>query len=315
MIVTACNAPWSPPTPAEILQKPGQSDMKDGHFKIKAHISSGGLSVDLTGDGTMILKPKYAVSFNLQGTVGQIPIALQEIVVGNQNYSRVGSQKWTETTSQTEPGNTGSSAKNPKLVGEDNLSEGKSWHVQATDSTSNQTFDAWVRESDGYLAKYAGSLGTGTISFEFDKYNTGATVSVPPSADVKQPAKNLSGQVGNPIALNGVTVTVVTADLNAKSGNAYSTPKSGDRFVTVQVLYENTGSDPYDYNPFDWKLTDSAGFSYGTTYGGIGPELHFGTIQAGERARGYMTYEVPTSATGLQLRLTSGEDTATVSLG
>jgi hypothetical protein len=99
MIVTACNAPWSPPTPAEILQKPGQSDMKDGHFKIKAHISSGGLSVDLTGDGTMILKPKYAVSFNLQGTVGQIPIALQEIVVGNQNYSRVGSQKWTETTS------------------------------------------------------------------------------------------------------------------------------------------------------------------------------------------------------------------------
>src|SRR5258708_7724632 len=234
--------------------------MKDGHFKIKAHISSGGLSVDLTGDGTMILKPKYAVSFNLQGTVGQIPIALQEIVVGNQNYSRVGSQKWTETSSQTEPGNTGSSAKNPKLVGEDNLTQGKSWHVQATDSTSNQTFDAWVRESDGYLAKYAGSLSTGTISFEFDKYNTGATVSAPPSADVKQPAKNLSGQVGNSIALNGVTVTVVTADLNAKPGNAYTTPKSGDRFVTVQVLYENTGSDPYDYNPFDWKLTDSAGF-------------------------------------------------------
>jgi hypothetical protein len=289
--------------------------MKDGHFNLKAHVSSGGLTVDLTGDGTMILKPKYAVSFNLQGSFGQIPVALQEIVVDNQNYSRLGSQKWTETSSQTEPGNTGSSAKNPKLVGEDNLSQGKSWHVQATDSASNQTFDAWIRESDGYLAKYAGSLGTGTISFEFDKYNTGATVSAPASGDIKPPVKNISGQVGTALALNGVTVTVVTADLNAKSGNQYITPKSGNRYVAVQVLYENTGSDPYHYNPFDWKLTDSAGFSYDTTFAEIGPELHSGTIQAGERARGYMTYEVPTSATGLKLKLTSGDDTASVDLG
>jgi len=42
-------------------------------------------------------------------------------------------------------------------------------------------------------------------------------------------------------------------------GNEFITPKSGDRFVAVQVLYENVGSDPYAYNPFDWKLTDSSG--------------------------------------------------------
>jgi hypothetical protein len=117
------------------------------------------------------------------------------------------------------------------------------------------------------------------------------------------------------MALNGVTVTVVTADLNAKSGNDFITPKAGNRFVTVQVIYENTGTDPYNYNPFDWKLTDSAGFSYDSTFGGVGPELHSGTIQPSEKARGYITYEVPTSAPGLQLRLTSGGDTGTVALG
>ncbi len=315
VIATACSAPGSPSSPAEILKKPSQSDMKDGHFNVKAHLTSGALAVDLTGDGTMILKPKYAASFNLQGSVGLIPIALNEIVVDGNSYSRLGSQKWSESPSQSQPGDTASSATNSKLIAEDSLPEGKSWHIQATDSTSNQTFDAWVRESDGYLVKYSGSLGTGTISLEFDKYNTGASISAPPPSDVQPPAKNLTGQIGSPMALNGVTVTVVTADLNAKSGNDFITPKAGNRFVTVQVLYENTGNDSYNYNPFDWKLTDSAGFSYDSTFGGVGPELHSGTIQPGEKARGYITYEVPTSAPGLQLRLTSGSDTGTVALG
>src|SRR5205823_2455643 len=189
-------------------------------------------------------------------------------------YSRIGSQKWTQQQANSKPGNI-ESAKNPKLIGEDNLSVGKTWHVQAT-SSADQLFDAWVRESDGYLAKYSSSSDTGSLALEFDKYNTGQLVNAPPATDIKPPAKNISGQVGSPMALNGVTVTVVSADLNAKSGNEFITPKSGARFVAVQVLYENVGSDPYDYNPFDWKLTDSSGFSYDTTFPGIGPELHSG---------------------------------------
>jgi len=287
--------------------------MKDGHFTVKAHLASGAITVDLTGDGTMVLKPKYAVSFNLQGSVGQLPIGLQEIVVDGQSYSRLGTQKWTDSPSQSEPGNVSSSAKSPKLISEDSLSQGKSWHIQATDS-SDQAFDVWVRESDGYLVKYSGSLSTGSITLEFDKYNTGSAVSAPSASDIQPPALNLTAQVGSPMALNGITVTVVSADLNANSGNEFIAPKSGDHFVTVQVLYENTGTGPYDYNPFDWKLTDSAGFSYDSSFSGIGPELNAGTIQPGEKARGYITYEVPTSSTGLQLRLTSGGDTATVAI-
>jgi hypothetical protein len=311
-LASGCAAPWSPPTAAEILQKPGQSDMRDGHFNLKGHFASGAYSTDVTGGGIVVLKPHYAASFTLQGSIGQLPFAIQEVVIDDKTYTRIGTQKWTEQPTNSKPGNLGSDAKNAKLIGEDNLSQGKAWHVQATIGSSNQPFDAWVRESDGYLTKYSSSSDTGTLSLDFDKFNTGQVVSPPNPADIKPPAKNLTGQVGSPLALNGVTVTVVSVDLNAKSGNEFITPKAGSRFVAVQILYENTGTDPYDFNPFDWKLTDSAGFSYETTYSGIGPELHSGTLQPGEKARGYMTFEVPSSATGLMLKLTSGDDSAVV---
>jgi hypothetical protein len=314
-LASACDPPWAPPTPAQILNKPSQSDMKDGHFTLKGHLASGAFAMDVTGDGTMVLKPKYALSVRMQGSLGAIPIAIQQIEVGGKSYSRVGNQKWTESDVKGGPVGSGSTAKDPKLVGEESLSQGKSWHIHATDSAPNQPFDAWIRESDGYFVKYSSSSDTGTLAFEFDKYNTGASVSAPSAAEIKPPPKTAIGQVGAAVILTGVTVTVVTADLHARPSNTYITPKPGSRYVAVQILYENSGVDPYDYNPFDWKLTDSSGFSYDTTYSGIGPELHSGTVARGEKARGYITYEVPTSATGLTLKLKSGDDTATFPLG
>jgi hypothetical protein len=314
LLLSACDVPWAPPTPAQILRKPSQSDMKEGHFTLKGHFTSGAFAMDVAGDGTMVLKPKYALSIRMQGSLGAIPIAIQQIQVDGKFYSRAGNEKWTESDARTKLGGNGSTAKDPKLVGEENLSQGKSWHIHATDSDSNQPFDAWIRESDGYLVKYSSSSDTGTLSYDFDKYNTGASVSAPPPAEIKPPPKTATGQVGSAVVLTGVTVTVVSADLDARSGTTYIKPKPGNRYVAVQILYENTGADPYNYNPFDWKLTDSSGFSYDTTYSGIGPELHSGTLARSEKARGYITYEVPASATGLAVKVKSGEDTATFPL-
>jgi len=130
-----------------MLQKPGQSDMKDGHFNLKGRFTSGAFAADVTGDGIMILKPKYAVSLKLQGSIGAIPFAVDEVVVDNYTYSRVGSQKWTQQQANSQPGNV-ESAKNPKLIGEDILAVGKTWQVQAT-SSAGQPFYALVRECDG----------------------------------------------------------------------------------------------------------------------------------------------------------------------
>jgi len=315
ILASACAAPWSPPTPAQILLKPSQSGEKDGHFNLKGHFTSGAFSADVTGDGTMVLKPRWALSMRVQGSIGAIPFAVQLIEVDNKSYSRVGTEKWAESESKSQPASNLSSAKNPKLVAEEDLPQGKTWHLQATDSSSNQSFDAWIRESDGYLVKYSGSTDTGSLTIDFDKFNTGATIEPPPARDIKPPSRNLTGKVGDRLSLTGVAVTVVSADLNAKPGNPYIRPKTANRFVAVQVLYENTGTDAVNYNPFDWSLRDASGFSYDQTFAGIGPELHSGTLNPGDKARGFIAYEVPTSATGLMLKLKQGDDSATVMLG
>lgn len=309
---TACAAPWAPPTPAEILAKPANSGMKDGHFKLTGHITSGSFAVDVTGDGIMIIQPRYALSLHIQGSLGQLPFAVQSVEVNGKTYSRVGNQKWSEADAKSEPGSA-SGATVPTLIGEEALAVGKSWHVRAKDS-SGQPFDTWVRQSDGYLAKYSGSTASGSLSMEFDKYNTGDSVVAPPASDIKPPARDLRGKVGDAMQLNGLTVIVLTADLNAKPTDAFFGPKAGNRWVVIQVLYENTGSDNVAYNPYDWKLVDSSGFSYSATYTGIGPELHSGDISTGGKARGYISYEVPQSAGGLTLKFQHGDDSTTVTI-
>lgn len=301
-----------PPTAKEILAKPANSDLKDAHVRVTGHLASGAFSIDVTGDGVFIVKPNSATDLRLQGSLGAIPIAIEDLTIDGKDYRRIGSDKWTVTPAGS--GNTWADAKDASLVGEENLQSGKAWHVKAT-GTDGKAFEVWVRETDGYPLKLIGALGdSGTITMVFDKFNTGATISAPASTDVKLPAKNVTGKVGVPVPLTAATITVVSADPNYKDPNEFSQPKAGNRFVAVEVLYENGGTETVSYNPFDWKLTDSAGFSYQQNYSGKEPALHSGDLAAGEKARGFITYEVPQSASGLALKLTLGDDTMTVPL-
>jgi hypothetical protein len=310
MILAACGGP---PTAKEILTKPASSGLKDAHIKITGHFTSGALSLDMTGDGVILLKPKAASDLRLQGSLGAIPIAIEALSIDGKDYQRTGSEKWTVTEGKSSVA--WSDAKDASLVGEESLPEGKAWHVKGTGS-DGKPFDLWVRESDGYPLKASASLGeNGTMTMVFDKFNTGATISPPAASEVKPPAKNVTGKVGTPVALNSATVTVVSADLDYKSSNEFTQPKAGNRFIAVEILYENTGAEKVSYNPFDWKLSDSSGFSYDHGYSGKGPELHSGDLAVGDKARGFITYEVPQTAAGLTLKLALGDDTLTVPLG
>ena len=310
LVLVACGGP---PTAKEILNKPASSNLKDAHIKIGGHVTSGALSIDMTGDGVILLKPKAASDIRLQGSLGAIPIAIEALSVDGKDYQRTGSEKWTVTEGKSSVA--WSDAKDASLVGEESMPDGKAWHVKGTGS-DGKPFDVWVRESDGYPLKATASLGdSGTMTMVFDKFNTGATISSPPASEVKPAAKTLTGEVGTAVALNSATVTVVSADLNYRSADEFTQPKAGNRFVAVEILYENTGTEKVSYGPFDWKLTDSSGFSYDHGYSGKGPELHSGDLGPGEKARGFITYEVPQAAAGLVLKLTLGDDTLSVSLG
>ena len=115
--------------------------------------------------------------------------------------------------------------------------------------------------------------------------------------------------------LNGANVTVVSVDPNWANPNGFIEPSPGNRFVVVEILYENVGQDKMSYNPFDWKLTDSNGFNYQQSYSGKDPALNSGDLTPQEKARGFITFEVGQSAQGLVLKGTLGDDTMQVPLG
>jgi hypothetical protein len=123
----------------------------------------------------------------------------------------------------------------------------------------------------------------------------------------------MRGTVGQPMSLAGVRLTVVSANANFPGVNPYL-PAAGRRFVTVEVLYENSGSDPLISDPAQWQLVDSSGYSYSPFLTGASPLLSYEVLQPGERARGVIGFDVPQSAVGLVLKATVRLDSVTVPL-
>lgn len=62
IVVAGCGnsavTPARPPTAQEILTKPDRANVKDGHFTLVAHIVSGNIAFDATGDGIIVVKPQ-----------------------------------------------------------------------------------------------------------------------------------------------------------------------------------------------------------------------------------------------------------------
>jgi hypothetical protein len=194
-LLAACGAPGAPakpPTAQEVLAKPSHaSNLKDGHFLAAGKFSSQGVSVDVNGDGEVVYKSPTAGRFKFQTTVAGQQVSFEEITINGTDYTFTspGNGKWTSKTSTSGLGpESFSGASEFKYVGEENLAQGKCWHASAKDKDGNP-FDGWIRESDGYPVKYVltqpgASAAGNTLTLTFDKYNTGATISAPPSSQV-----------------------------------------------------------------------------------------------------------------------------------
>lgn len=313
MLMSACvsgNGPLGigPPTPAQILGAPSKAGLKDMHAKITG--SNGGTG--LTGDGTIILAPKSAIRMALTASTGLGPIAFEFISIDGKDYSRVGNAKFAVTDSKdTSKSGAWADGKNPKLVDEPTVNGDKTWHVKATNG-SGDDFELWVREKDGYPLKYAGS-GSQAFTMEFSEFNRGGTVAAPQSDQVTPPTKDAQGSVGQPLQLNGVNLTVATIQKNFVPDNQFERPKTGNSFIAVELIYQSTGSDKVSYNPFDWTVKDSSGAEYKTAYVSKEPQLHSGDLtKSGDKVRGWIVFELPTSASGFTLSAKIGNDTASV---
>ena len=89
----------------------------------------------------------------------------------------------------------------------------------------------------------------------------------------------------------------------------------------VHVELSSTASEPIPVNTFYASLVDSLQRSYSATFAGCEPVLRNPPLRRGERARGFATFELPESASGLELvyapRLSDGgaQPSARVRLG
>jgi hypothetical protein len=173
------------PTASEILNKPDQASVKDAHFTLLAHIVSAGVAFDATGDGVIVIKPTQGSKFTMMTTIAGQSLKFEEIIIGGKEYDLApDNPRWTmKASTSSNP----SSFKGTDAVylGEDALAQGKAWHVRAKDA-SGSPFEAWVRESDGYPLKYATTTQGSSFTATFDHFNTGQTVTAPPSSDVQQ---------------------------------------------------------------------------------------------------------------------------------
>ncbi|HMR77217.1 MAG TPA: DUF4352 domain-containing protein [Polyangiaceae bacterium] len=81
----------------------------------------------------------------------------------------------------------------------------------------------------------------------------------------------------------------------------YFRAKKGNIKLGIETTIEGTADKDVAVNPFYAKITDSEGYSYTSTFGGCTPDLKSVRVGKGEKAKGWITFEVPKNATGLKL--------------
>jgi hypothetical protein len=80
-------------------------------------------------------------------------------------------------------------------------------------------------------------------------------------------------------------------------------PRAGHVRLGVRIEIEALGEREVPVNPFYARLVDAKhdGYAYTATFGGCEPDLKSSRIGKGERMAGWITFEIPEQARGLEL--------------
>lgn len=133
-----------------------------------------------------------------------------------------------------------------------------------------------------------GSTGTDTII-------TGAGT---PASSVVEAEPLPLGKLGERVQSGGMAVTLNSVELSSRIEDIW-TPESGNIFVVVDVTVESVDRDDGPYNPLYFKAKDSEGFEYTASFAAPDPALSAGSLAPGDRARGFVAFEVKQGADGV----------------
>lgn len=107
-------------------------------------------------------------------------------------------------------------------------------------------------------------------------------------------------KVGDQVKV-GSTYIVTVNSVKASQGGEFDQPKAGNQYMIVDVTVQNVSSKEQDFSSLlSFTLKDSTGQKYDQTFisGATAPD---GKIEANDKARGQLAYEVPTSQHGYTL--------------
>ncbi len=109
------------------------------------------------------------------------------------------------------------------------------------------------------------------------------------------------GKVGETIIQGGYIVTLANVETAQQYGD-FSQAQPGNKFISAELLIESAAATGVNVNPFYVSIKDANGYVYSMTVFGKDPALQSqNDMPIGEKNRGWVTFEVPESATGLTL--------------
>jgi hypothetical protein len=144
------------------------------------------------------------------------------------------------------------------------------------------------------------ACGSSTKKSASPPTSSGSTSSTATSSTTAKKSSSAPYKVGDTAKTSGWEVTVYGVMDPWTSTNQFETPTAGNRFVQVDTQVRNTKSSQQTWSSLlSFKLLDSANRSYNVTSTTAQPGPPDGQVGGGEALRGFVSFEVPTDATGL----------------
>lgn len=142
------------------------------------------------------------------------------------------------------------------------------------------------------------TVATATTAPPADAQAPPEQVSTDTPAPVATPAPAAMAGVGDRVDDGKIALTVLDARRESQVSE-FVTAADGYVYLVIEALIENVGDDEAPYNPLYFSAKDGDGFEYSPSAFGASPALQSGTLPQGDRARGFVTFEVREGATGL----------------
>ncbi len=133
-----------------------------------------------------------------------------------------------------------------------------------------------------------------------------AAPALPPKVSPLPRTRPPYAKLGTTADNGGYTLSVVAFEPAPKLSRFYSaTP--GYKLVAAEVIVGNNKDDKMSVNPLYAHLVDTRGFVWQVELGGRdGNQLDAGDIGKGEKARGWVAFEIPADATPDAVRMDYG---------